>query len=196
MKPVTFGKYFLMVMILALGCCPADAADLKVKALELKINEISVLQTQIIDKIDQAIDMRSRLERQLAEVRGEIRAEQVRADINSPQQAQQNLRIRYNLILIQTLQAYIHLLDERIEYFYSGKERLKFLIDQINDDLAIIDILKDMEIEILIERINLVLDEFIPEVQKQIFNASDIQLLPIEYVWEDICVKPTQTRPF
>ncbi len=182
-------------MMMILACRPAAAAGLKISALEQKIYEIEVLRTKIIDKIDQAIDMRSRLEQQLAEFRGEIRAEQIRAEIYSHRQALQNLRIRYNLSLVQTLRAYINLLNERIDYFYTGKERLKFLVDQIHDDLAIINTLKDMQIEILLDRIIRGLDELIPEVQKQIFDAAHVRLLPIESVWQEISLKTDHSQP-
>ncbi len=190
MKPVVLGKCFLALMILLLSFLPAASADLKTNALEQKINEISTLRARLIDKIDQAVEMRRHLEDRLAELRGEIRTEQMRAEIYSRQAALQNLRIHYNLSLIQTLQAYINLLNERIDYFQTGNERLNFLIDQIHDDLAIINILKDMEIENLIDRVNLVVDEFMPETQKQIFNAVHIRVLPIEYLWEEVSIKP------
>lgn len=190
MKPVVLGKCFLALMILLLSFLPAASADLKTNALEQKINEISTLRARLIDKIDQAVEMRRHLEDRLAELRGEIRTEQMRAEIYSRQAALQNLRIHYNLSLIQTLQAYINLLNERIDYFQTGNERLNFLIDQIHDDLAIINILKDMEIKNLIDRVNLVVDEFMPETQKQIFNAVHIRVLPIEYLWEEVSIKP------
>lgn len=190
MKPVVIVRWFCLILILLLSCRPALAGSAKIKTLDQKIHEISILQVQIIDKIDQAVEMRTRLQNRLVEMHAEIRTEQIRAEIYSHPAAMQNLRIRHNLSLIQTLQAYINLLDERVDYFQSGNERLKFLMDQINDDLAIINILKDMEIQTLIDRINLVLDEFIPEMQKQIFNAVHMRLLPIEYVWEEVSLKP------
>lgn len=191
MKPVVFGKYFFTLMILSLSFLPAASAGLKTHALEQKIDEISMLRVKIIDKIDQAVEMRRHLEHRLAELRAEIHTEQMRAEIYSHRAALQNLRIRYNLSLIQTLQAYTNLLNERIDYFQTGNERLNFLTDQIHDDLAIINILKDMEIENLIDRVNLVMDEFMPETQKQIFNVLHIRVLPIEYVWEEVSIKPT-----
>lgn len=190
MKPLAFGKTILVIMMLSLIGLPAVSGGLKTSVLEQKINEISILRAKIIDKIDQAVEMRHRLEQRQAELGMEIRSEQISAEIDSYPTALQNLRIRNNLRLIQTLQAYIMLLDERLDYFQSGNERLKFLIDQINDDLVIIDILKDMEIKNLIDRIDSVLDEIIPETQKQIINAAHIRVQPIEYVWETVCLKP------
>ena len=43
-----------------------------------------------------------------------------------------------------------------------------------------------MEIETLLVHIDRVMDEFIPETQKQIFNAADIHLTPIEHIWDEI----------
>ena len=190
MKPFVFAKWYLVIIMLSITSIAAASSGLKTSTLKAKINEISMLRVKIIDKIDQAVEMRDGLEKHLAELRVEIRSEQIRTEIISHEAALQNLRIRYNLSLIQTLQAYITLLNERIDYFQTGNERLKFLIDQIHDDLAIIDILKDMEIKNLIDRIDLVLHEFVPETQNQIINATHISLQSSEYVWESICLKP------
>jgi hypothetical protein len=184
------GKWLFIIVIWSLLVLPTANAGNKTNALDNKINEISLLRVKIIDKIDQATEMRKSMEQRLAELRVEIRTEQIRSDIYSQPAALQNLRIRYNLRLIQTLLAYINLLDQRIDYFQTGNERLKFLVDQINDDLAIIDILKDMEIKNLINRINQVLDEFVPEIQKKTINAAHIRILPMEYVWEEVALKP------
>jgi len=168
---------------------PSHAERIKKSALEQKIFEISALKARVIDKIDQAIEMRTSLQQQLNELHDEIRTEQIRSSIDSRQEALQNLRIRCNLYLIQQLKAYLNRLDGRISYFKTGKAQLKFFIRQIKDDIAIIHTLKDMEIERLLARIDRVLDEFSPETKKQIFNAADIRLTPIERIWDEISME-------
>ena len=135
--------------------------------------------------------MRIFLQKRLNELRDEIKIEKNRFSANASQAPIENLRINYNLNLIQHLRAYIEQLDERIAYFQSGNERLKFYLLQIKDDIAIINTLKDLQIENLIARIDTVLDEFIPETKKQIFNALDIRLMPIEEVWSEITTQTT-----
>ncbi|MGD8344791.1 MAG: hypothetical protein PVI38_06815 [Desulfobacterales bacterium] len=189
MKSLAFKTYSLIIVILSIAGSSIAADGLKTHTLEGKINDISILRAKIIDKIDQAIEMRHYLKQRVAELRVEIRSEQISAEVYNHQAALQNLRIRYNLSLIQRLQAYIDLINERINYFQTGNARLKFLIDQIHDDLAIIDILEDMQIKNLIDRIDLVLNEFNPEMQKPIINVAHMRLLPTEYVWENICLK-------
>ena len=186
MKKRVPGSVILSILVLLIFFNPLSAESLKTETLEKKIYEISSLRAKIVDKIDQAVEMRIRLERHLAELRDEIRFEQNRLGIYSHPEALQNLRIRYNLNLIQVLQAYELRLNERIDYFKNGNEHLKFFAQQIKDDIAIISTLKDMEIDNLIDRINRVLDELVPETKKPVFNVSDIRMLPIECIWDEI----------
>jgi hypothetical protein len=178
--------FILAAMVLVILSNQTHAERIKKSTLERKIIEISVLKARMIDKIDQGIEMRIGLQHQLNELRDEIRTEQILSDIDSHQEALQNLRIRYNLYLIQKLKAYLNCLDGRIAYFQTGKAQLKFFIHQIKDDMAIIHTLKDMEIEELLACIDRVLDEFVPETQRQIFNAADIDLTPVERIWQEI----------
>jgi hypothetical protein len=184
-----FGHCILALLVSSILSSPAAADNRKTAALEQKIIEISALRAKIIDKIDQGIEMRIFLQQRLNELGDEIQAERNRFGINDHQAPLENLRINYNLNLIQHLQAYIDQLDRRITYFQTGNGRLKFYLHQINDDIAIINTLKDMEIESLIDRIDTVLNEFIPETQKQIFNAFDIRLMPTDRVWNEIISK-------
>jgi hypothetical protein len=186
MKKRVPGSVILSILVLLISFNPLSAESLKTETLEKKIYEISSLRAKIVDKIDQAIEMRIRLERHLTELRDEIRSEQNRLGIYSHPEALQNLRIRYNLNLIQVLQAYELRLNERIVYFQNGNDHLKFFAQQIKDDIAIISTLKDMEIDNLIDRINRVLDELVPETKKPVFNVSDIRMLPIECIWDEI----------
>jgi len=189
MQKSVCGTVFFSILALLVSFNLASASGQKTESLEQKIYEISSLRAKIIDKIDQAVEMRTRLEHELAGLQGEIRSEQIRSGIFSQLDAMQNLRIQYNLSLIQVLQAYVKRLNDRIAYFQKGNEHLRFLIDQIKDDIALINTLKDMEIDNLNGRINRVLDEFIPETEKQIFNVTGIRMLPIERVWADTSIK-------
>ena len=183
------GVLILSILTLFISFNPSSAGSTKTQALEQKISEILSLRVKIMDKIDQAVEMRIHLENQLADLQGEIRSEQIRSGVYSHQEALQNLRIRYNLHLIRTLKAYIRQLNERIAYFQNGNEHLRFLAHEIKDDIAIINTLKDMEINSLTDRINRLLDEFIPETKKQIFNVAGIQMQSIESVWSESSIK-------
>ena len=38
------------------------------------------------------------------------------------------------------------------------------------------------------------MDEFISETQKQIFNAADIHLMPIERIWDEIGIEFSEIK--
>jgi hypothetical protein len=186
-----FGCCLLSLLVLSIFSNPAAASSHKTAALEQKSVEISALRVKIIDKIDQGIEMRTFLQKRLNVFREEIKIEQNRFGLTGHEAPLENLRINYNLNLIQHLRAYLDQLDERIAYFETGNERLKFFLRQIKDEIAIINTLKDLEIENLIDRIDTVLDEFILEIQKPIFDAFDIRLMPTDRVWSEIITKPS-----
>ncbi len=185
-------RSILVAMLLLLYFCPANAASLKAVSLQQKIYEISALRAKMMDKIDQGIEIRMRLEQRFAELRNEIQAEQTLFKIHSHQQAMQNLRIRYNLSLIRVIRAYTNRLNERIDFFQTANERLRFMVHQINDDIAIINTLEDMEIDKSITRIDRLLDEFIPETKKHLFDAAEISPVPIERIWDEINLNSTE----
>jgi exonuclease VII large subunit len=176
----------ILAAMLLLYLSPAGAASLKTVSLEQKIYEISALRAKMMDKIDQAIEIRIRLEQHFAELRNEIQVEQTRFKFDSPQQAMQNLRIRYNLSLIRAIRTYTNRLNQRIDFFQTANERLRFMVDQIYDDIAIINTLEDMEIDNLTTRIDRLLNEFIPEAEKHVFDAAEVLPVPIERIWDEI----------
>jgi exonuclease VII large subunit len=176
----------ILAAMLLLYLSPAGAASLKTVSLEQKIYEISALRAKMMDKIDQAIEIRIRLEQHFAELRNEIQVEQTRFKFDSPQQAMQNLRIRYNLSLIRAIRTYTNRLNQRIDFFQTANERLRFMVDQIYDDIAIISTLEDMEIDNLTTRIDRLLNEFIPEAEKHVFDAAEVLPVPIERIWDEI----------
>ena len=72
MKPRSLCKYVFAILMLLLFYDNASADKLKTEALEQKSYEISSLRVAIIDKIDQAIERRTYLERRLSGLIGEI----------------------------------------------------------------------------------------------------------------------------
>ncbi len=51
-----------------------------------------------------------------------------------------------------------------------------------------------MEIEKLLARIDRVLEEVIPEIKKQIFDAADMRLTPIERIWDEISMQSSEIK--
>ena len=163
-----------------------NADGLNTTELNRKMSEISALQRNLTDKITLAAEKRNQLEQNALELKNEINAQREQFKIASYQAAIQNPRIDYNLKLIQLLIGYIARLNEKIQYFKNGQETLTFYFQRAEDDLLMIRTLSDLETDKLISQINEILDEYIPETGRPMFDVNDIPLKDTEKIWNEI----------
>jgi len=177
--------YCVFIVLMVLVCFSGFVAGSNTKIMELnrKMDEITILRAEIDSKIDQAEIMGSKLKVQIEEFQSEIIEEKDQHKLVGFDDAVKNLRIGYNLQLIQQLMAYNDKINQRINYFLDANETMDFYFRQVSDDVMIIQTLDDMEVDALIDRINLVLDEFIPQSRKSLFNLEDVQYRDIKEVW-------------
>jgi hypothetical protein len=175
-----------ILIIYILLCKPSYANEHKTAELNRKMAEISSLQQSLSDKISQAKQRQKQLNHKIDELEKEIKAEKEQLQIESYLKAIRVPRIQYNLQLIQLLFGYTTRLTEKIIYFQNGCQTLDFFRQQAQDDLLMIRTLNDMEIDKLITNINLVLDEFIPELSKPVFDTQGIVSKDTEKIWNEI----------
>lgn len=174
------------MMIYLLLCGPNYASEHKTTELNRKMAEISSLQQSLLNKISLALQKRGQLKQKVDELEKEIKQEKEQLQIESYLKAIQDPRIEFNLKLIQLLFGYMTGLTDKISYFQNGYQTLDFFRQQAQDDLLMIKTLNDMEIDKLIAQINSVLDEFIPELGKPIFDTNDITAKDTEKIWNEI----------
>ena len=178
------------LMIYLLLCGPICASEHKSTALNRKMADISSLQQSLSQKISLAMQKQEQLKQKVDELEKEIKQEKEQLQIESYLKAIRNPRIEFNLKLIQLLFGYIAGLTEKISYFQNGYQTLDFFRQQAQDDLLMIKTLNDLEIDRLIAQINSILDEFIPELGKPIFDANDIASKDTEKIWNEIIQQP------
>ena len=174
------------VVCLTWLCLAMDASGLKTTELNRKMSEITSLQQVLADKVALATEKKDILEKKVMALRDEIKSRSLQLKNPSYQAAIQNPRIDYNLQLMQLLLGYISRLNERIRYFEIGQETLFFFFQQAEDDLMMIKTLNDLETDKLIGRINEILDEYIPESNKSMFDVNDIPLKDPVKIWHEI----------
>ena len=174
------------MMIYLLLCGPNYASEHKTTELNRKMAEISSLQQSLLNKISLALQKQELLKQKVDELEKEIKQEKEQLQIESYLKAIQDPRIEFNLKLIQLLFGYMTGLTGKISYFQNGYQTLDFFRQQAQDDLLMIKTLNDMEIDKLIAQINSVLDEFIPELGKPIFDTNDITAKDTEKIWNEI----------
>ena len=158
----------------------------QILTLKQKKTEISDLHEEVSQKIVLITKMRRELNIRLQTFIEEIIQEAKGRKISSYNEAIKLPRIHYNLKLIQKLDGYMTALRLKIAYLKDANEQLEFYYHQIEDDLRIIETLKEMDIEELISGIDRALDAFAPETQKHIIYAGKIEYHPTQKLWHKI----------
>ena len=180
-------RFIFAIMILCFGGLEiVHGTANKSSELKLKINEIASLQQRLTNKIALAIEKKDQMEQKSRELEKEVLHEKEQFKIDSYQNAILNPRIDYNLKLIQLLHGYIAGLSDKIQYFKTGHDTLAFFFRQAQDDLLMVKTLNNLEIDKLISQINEVLDEYIPETGKPLFDVTDVPLKETEKIWDEI----------
>jgi len=181
------------LMIYLLLCGPNYASEQKTTELKRKMAEISSLQQGLSKKIALVMQKQEQLRQKVDELEKEIKLEKAQLQTESYLKAIRNPRIEFNLKLIQMLFGYITGLTDKISHFQNGYETLDFFQQQAQDDLLMIKTLNDMEIDELIAQINSVLEEFIPELDKPVFDTNDIPSKDTEKIWNEI-IQPQKAK--
>jgi len=181
------------LMIYLLLCRPNYASEQKTTELNRKMAEISSLQQGLSKKIALVMQKQEQLRQKVDELEKEIKLEKAQLQTESYLKAIRNPRIEFNLKLIQLLFGYITGLTDKISHFQNGYETLDFFQQQAQDDLLMIKTLNDMEIDELIAQINSVLEEFIPELDKPVFDTNDIPSKDTEKIWNEI-IQPQKAK--
>ena len=193
MKKQLIGSSLAALMIYLLLCGPNYASEQKTTELNRKMAEISSLQQGLSKKIALVMQKQEQLRQKVDELEKEIKLEKAQLQTETYLKAIRNPRIEFNLKLIQLLFGYITGLTDKISHFQNGYETLDFFQQQARDDLLMIQTLNDMEIDELIAQINSVLDEFIPELDKPVFDTNDIPSKDTEKIWNEI-IQPQKAK--
>lgn len=187
MKKSLFG--YVIVTIVSLGVCSFAFGAVNVAKLDLlqqRINEIQALQTRMDDIRSQAVALQSTLQGKADTYSKEIRKEQADRDLKNYQQAIKVYRVRFNLKLVQQINAYLAAVSERIVFFQEGREQVDFLYQQAQDDLKMVQTLSNMEIAGFIDRMDQVLSKYEKAVNSSLFDIEKIQQPELKALWQAI----------
>ncbi len=188
-KRMYINKLSLGTMILIFLYHPAGhcfKGDTQILTLKQKMAEISELHEKVSQKITVIKQMRLELSATKQKLIEEIINDTRGRQISTYNDAIQIPRIHYNLKLIQKLEGYTTALHQKIAYLKDANEQLVFYYQQIEDDLKIIETLKDMDVEALMLGINRALDAYAPETKKHIIYADRIEFDQLQELWRKI----------
>lgn len=159
------------------------ANNVKELRLHDKITEIQSLCDEIVERKEQAIGLREKLEIRMAELEMEIKNEQKSVGKNSYHHSIRNPRIANDIKLIQKISAYITRINEKIEYLEIGIDELRFLYHHAADNLKVFETLNDIYIEELMGQIDKISKTYEAEANNLLIKMDDIVLIQPERIW-------------
>ena len=175
-----------LVAGLGRGTAWADGANPKCRELKQKIADIALLHEQLGDRSRQAQAAHDALMAQQDTLAAEINILVKSLKINSFAEAQQNLRVHYDIELLRSIFAYITFLDDKILFYRIGRDKLNYLHDSALDDIEMMRALDDLKIDALTTQISLVINQYLPEAHA-IQIAPGANALPSpEQVWDRV----------
>lgn len=161
-------------------------ANPKIETLKRKIADINLLHQQLSDRGLQAQAARDALMTQKQELVAEITVLMKGDEIRTYRQAENNLRIHYNLSLLGILEAYIQTLESKLRLYQTACDKLSYLSTLADDDIKMITTLNDLEIDALTTQISLVVNRYLPEAHVVQIDPVRIEPHSPEQVWKSL----------
>lgn len=161
-------------------------ANEKVAQLQQKMADITLLKQQLHDHSRIAERVRTQLAEQKNELYSEIRILVKSLNIKSLDQAQQHLRIHYNIELLRTLMAYENEFDVKIRFYQTGRDKLVYLHQITSDDAKMAATLNDFEIDALTTQISMMVNKYLPQAHAIQIDPQHIQPLTAKRVWDAV----------
>ena len=176
-----------MVIMVFLAAQPVSAeVNPKIIELNQKVADIALLQQQLSDRNAQVAAIRKSLIDQQNNLRAEIGILAKSLKIISFAEAQKQLRIRFNLELLQTVHGYLDELDIKALFYEKGRNKLAYLQQSALDDIKMIATINDLKIEALVTQISLVISQYLPDAHVIQINNDNIVRPSAQSLWEDI----------
>lgn len=188
----TSQKLALILWITIILLCANHAAHAtayaneKVTQLQQKMADITLLKQQLNDHSQKAEQVLVQLIEQKNELYSEIRILVKSLNINSLAQAQQHLRIHYNIELLRTLMAYEKEFDIKIRFYQTGHDKLAYLHQITSDDAKMAATLNDFEIDALTTQISMMVNKYLPQAHAIQIDPQRIKPLTPQSVWDAV----------
>ncbi len=154
--------------------------------MERKSRQLVMLNGKLTDKVSEIEELKRDYQAKIEKSKEEIRQIKKQEKITTFEMAQGNTRIAYDLNMIQREQAYIVKLDEIQKNLLLGQSELMFLYRQVQDDLAMANVLGKEESKKLISNINAVIHNYLPQAGELAINVETDKFQPLDKIWEEI----------
>jgi predicted peptidase len=185
-KRVSFLRLALIGLVLM--CVPRFEAyaDSSVVEMQRKIADITLLNKQLGDRQRQAESALEALLKQHNDLLAEAHVLISSFKINTFEEAQRNLRLRYDLELLGTIAAYRQAFETKIRLYQTGQDKLVYLQQLAQDDTKMVAALNNFQMDALATQISLVVNQYLEEAHNIQIDPQSIETVSSQNIWEKI----------
>ena len=171
------------LVLLIMPCCEA-LADSNVAELQRKIADIALLKKQLGDRQRQAESALEILLKQHNDLLAETHVLISSFNIHTFEDAQRNLRLRYDMELLGTIAAYQRAFEKKIRLYQNGQDKLVYLKQLAQDDTKMVTALSDFQIDALATQISLVINQYLDEAHNIRIDPQTVESVSSQKIWE------------
>jgi predicted peptidase len=171
------------LVLLIMPCCEA-LADSNVAELQRKIADIALLKKQLGDRQRQAESALEILLKQHNDLLAETHVLISSFNIRTFEDAQRNLRLRYDMELLGTIAAYQRAFEKKIRLYQNGQDKLVYLKQLAQDDTKMVTALSDFQIDALATQISLVINQYLDEAHNIRIDPQAVESVSSQKIWE------------
>jgi predicted peptidase len=173
---------------LALICIPLSGAhaDSNIIEMQRKIADITLLKKQLGDRQRQAESALDALLKQRKDLLAEAHVLIGSFKIKTFEEAQQNLRLRYDMELLGTIAAYRQAFETKIRLYQTGQDKLVYLKQLAQDDTKMVAALNDFQMDALATQISLVINQYLEEAHNIQIDTRSIESVSSREIWKNI----------
>ena len=181
-------KLALIGLILLSIPCFEALADSNIAELQRKIADITLLKKQLGDRQHQAESALEALLKQHNDLLAESHVLMSSFKIRTFEDAQQNLRLRYDMELLGIIAAYQRAFEEKIRLYQNGQDKLIYLKQLAQDDTKMVAAVGDFQIDALATQISLVINQYLNEAHNIQIDPQTVEAVPSQQIWESFTV--------
>lgn len=180
--------FFTGLMVILFSGYPAQA-NTSIADLQRKIADLSLLRQQLGDRQIQAEQALEALLNQQNNLLAEVHLLIKSLNIKTFEEAQNHLRLRYDIDLLKMIAAYLNEFETKIRFFKTGQDKLAYLQQLAEDDSRMIATLSEFQIDALATQISLVINQYLSEAHSIQIDISTIKMASGQHIWENIIRK-------
>jgi hypothetical protein len=175
-----------LIFFLYLIIFPTTAIGEKSTVLQQKIADISLLQSQLNERKNDALKIRENLYQHLFTLKTEIKTITTQNKIETFNGAKAHPRIFHNLQLSAEIHSYIGQINQKIRAYQIGLDKLDYFYQLADDDLKIINTLTNLKIEALLIQIDVIISEYLPEAHRILISLDNLDNVDTATIWKKI----------